>query len=115
MEASKSRGSVARHVKYMVSLAALWICYVVSGIGCPVQRLLKIRCPACGVTRALNGLVTGDWELYCQMNPFAVPLVIAVLVGFHLPAMSAGSAKIGMLYVVTVACLNFCWYIGNFI
>lgn len=111
MRAVQIRNILLKHLKYISLLATLWGCYILTGIGCPFRTFFKITCPTCGVTRALIAFLSGDYNLYIQMNPFAVPLVFAVLAGFHLPHMSFKFQNLGKSYIIITVGINFCWYL----
>ena len=115
MYTSNRRTLLLKHIKYIVFVFIIWLCYLTSGIGCPIYKLLQIRCPTCGVTSALVGLIFGDLELYFNMNPFAAPLIVAVVVCMHLSVMSHKWRRCGMIYVLITVISNFCWYISTFI
>lgn len=115
MQKSKSSVLLSKHTKHVAILFVFWLCYVAIGVGCPVYSLLGVPCPTCGVTRALMGLLSGDWHKYLCMNPFAIPLVIAIVICIHLPAILGKWKKLANCYVVTIAVSNFCWYIFGFL
>ena len=112
---SKTKYLLVSHAKYVVVLLAVFAVYILTGCGCPIYKYLGVRCPTCGVTRALVAFLSGDFEQYFSMNPFAIPLVIAVVVGFHLSAMPIIWKKRGILYIATTAVSNLCWYLYSFI
>ena len=64
------------------------------GLPCPVQHLLGISCPGCGMTRALWSLVTLDFAAAWYYHPasFALPAVAALLVLFHWKGMKKATA-----------------------
>lgn len=114
MSLSKTKYLIVSHAKYIVVLLAVFSIYMLTGIGCPIYNYLGVPCPTCGVTRALSGLLSGDLEQYFSMNPFAIPLVIAVVVGVHLSAIHIKWRKCGILYIAVVTVVNFCWYLYSF-
>ena len=115
MGISKTKQLLASHAKYVAGLLALFIAYILVGIGCPIYKYLGVRCPTCGVTRALGSLLSCELRQYFSIHPFAVLLVIAVLVGIHLSAMPAKLRTCGMLYIVVTTVSNFCWYLYSFV
>ena len=64
------------------------------GLPCPVQHLLGISCPGCGMTRGLWSLVTLDFPAAWHFHPasFALPAVAALLVLFHWKGMKKATA-----------------------
>ena len=103
------------HTKYIVALLLLFIVYASTGIGCPIYKFFDVRCPTCGVTRALRGLLSGDLDLYFRMNPFAIPLLLAVAIGIHLTTAPPKLRKYGILYIIITTSSNLCWYLYRFI
>ena len=113
---SKTKYLFVSHAKYVAVLLAVFTVYILTGIGgCPIYKYLGVRCPTCGVTRALGGLLSGDLEQYFSMNPFAIPLVIAVVVGIHLSAIPVKWRKRGILYIVITTVSNYCWYLYSLV
>lgn len=112
---SKTKYLLVSQAKYVAVLLAVFAVYILTGFGCPIYNFLGVRCPTCGVTRALVCLLTGDLEQYFNMNPFAIPLVIATVVGIHLSAMPVKWRNCGILYIATTAVSNLCWYLYSFI
>ena len=115
MLTSKNRNLFSKHIKYIAVVAALWFGYIISGIGCPIYSVLGVRCPTCGVTRALLGLLTGNLERYFHMQPFALPLINAVIVAIHLSVIPYNWKSFGMFFVIVTVILNFGWYINSFL
>ena len=111
----KKKYLLVSHAKYVVVLLAVFAVYKLTGVGCPIYNFLGVRCPSCGVTRALVGLLSGDLEQYFNMNPFAIPLVVATVVGIHLSAMPVKWRNCGILYIAIITASNFCWYISSFV
>lgn len=111
MNGTKAKCVLVAYIKYFAALLIVVAVYVLTNIGCPIYHFLGICCPTCGVTRAFIGLLSGDLEQYFSMNPFAIPLVIAVFVAVHLSTMSVKWKKCGTFYIVLTAVSNFCWYI----
>ena len=111
----KTKYLLVLHAKYVVVLLAVFAVYILTGVGCPIYNFLGVRCPTCGVTRALVGLLSGDLEQYFNMNPFAIPLGVATLVGIHLSAMPVKWRNCGILYITIITVSNFCWYIFSLV
>ena len=107
----KTKYLLVSHAKCVVVLLAVFAVYILTGVGCPIYNFLGVRCPTCGVTRALAGLLSGDLKQYFNMNPFAIPLVVATVIGIHLSAMPVKWRNCGILYIAIITGSNFCWYI----
>jgi len=65
----------------LAALAALWIRlasspWMASFVLCPFRRLTGWPCPGCGLTRALNALAHGQWEMALSFHPLS-PIVAA--------------------------------------
>ena len=115
MQQTKTKHLLVLHAKRVFGLIFVFLIYISVGIGCPIYKYLRIRCPTCGVTRALYSLLLGDLEQYFRLNPFAILLVIAVVIGVHLSVMPEKTRKYGILYVVITAGINLCWYLYSFV
>ena len=114
MHRSNSKRLSVAHLKYVALMLAIFVVYILAGTGCPIHRL-GYRCPTCGVTRALRSLLLGNLEQYFALNPFALPLIIAVVIGVHLSAMPVKWRRCGTLYVVIATASNLCWYVYGFV
>jgi hypothetical protein len=44
---------------------------------CSFAKLFHRPCPGCGMTRAIDLLLLGDWRASLHMHPLAVPMVVA--------------------------------------
>ena len=44
---------------------------------CTFARAFHRPCPGCGMTRAIDLLLVGQWRASLQMHPLAVPMVLA--------------------------------------
>lgn len=106
---------LVKHGKYVAVILVVLLIYILTGIGCPIYKWLGIRCPTCGVTRALRGLLSGDLEQYLSMNPFAIPLVVATVVGIHLSIMPTKWRNCAILFIAVTTVSNYCWYIYSFV
>jgi hypothetical protein len=49
------------------------------GWQCPFRHLLGVPCPGCGLSRAIEALLRGDWDTALAYHAFA-PLVLLALV-----------------------------------
>jgi hypothetical protein len=65
-----------------MGVLALWTLAVAPALlglqPCPFARLLRVPCPGCGLTRAIQFLLAGRVEASLRMHPLAIPLVAAV-------------------------------------
>ena len=115
MDQTRRKHILVLHAKYFALILVVFATYVLTGIGCPIYNFIGIRCPTCGVTRALRGLLSGDLEQYFRMNPFAIPLVVAAAVGIHLSAVPIKWRNCGMLYIAITVVSTFSWYVYSFV
>ena len=111
----KTKYLLVSHAKYVLVLLAVFAAYILTGVGCPIYNFLGVRCPTCGVTRALTGLLSGDLGQYFNMNPFAIPLVVATVIGIHLSSVPIKWKNCGILYIAITTVSNLCWYIYSFV
>lgn len=98
---------VKKHI-LLISLMMIYaaLCYI---FGCPFRNLIGIPCPTCGVTHALMSLLRLDFDAYREYNPMAIPLLITVLIAFHLRLFK--HKKMMTAIVVAVAFINFFIYL----
>ena len=77
------RGALLLHAGAVLGLAALVFLYIQDVLVCPLQLVLGVPCPTCGVTRALLALAQGDLAGYVHYQPMALFLAAAVLLALH--------------------------------
>ncbi len=56
---------------------------------CPFRQLTGLPCPGCGMTRALNALAHGQWELAFSFHPLS-PIVAAGVLFLGISAVFTG-------------------------
>jgi len=56
---------------------------------CPFRQLTGLPCPGCGMTRALNALAHGQWELALSFHPLS-PIVAAGVLLLGISAVFTG-------------------------
>ena len=49
-------------------------------IVCPIRLLTGFPCPACGTTRSVGAISTGDFDLAWNLNPLGFALITATLI-----------------------------------
>lgn len=79
---------------------------------CPIQTWIKIPCPTCGTTRAMLSLLKGDIKSYFRYQPFALPLVIAVMIALHMKFIT--HKKVAKVYIYIVIFSNVIYYLCKF-
>ncbi|NLD87402.1 MAG: DUF2752 domain-containing protein [Clostridiales bacterium] len=97
---------IKKHVLLLTLLGAIWGLYYIAGCTCPILLLTGISCPTCGVTRAMLSLFRGDFNSYLNFQPLAFPLVITVVLCFHLQVMKKKARKISMVYIALTLISN---------
>lgn len=102
-----------RHIVYISTiLSVIWILNI-SGIGCPVRFFFGIRCPSCGMTRAILALLRLEFQKSLEYNLMTIPVVFALFLGFHKRLIRRkGLADI---LIITVAVITFFYYLYNLI
>lgn len=74
---------VKRHIIYFFIICLFLFLFAKFNITCPIYCFLKVPCPTCGVTRAIISLVNFDLQNYLFFQPFAIFLLIAVILLIH--------------------------------
>lgn len=83
--------------------------YFSGNITCPFFKLTDIKCPTCGVSRAMLALVRLDLDMYFYYHPLAIFLVTAVLLLIHIQYLPY--KKFIYIYAITTVGVNFIFYI----
>lgn len=78
---------------------------------CIWYKIFGIKCPTCGVTRALLSLLRMDLHSYLFYNCMAVPLVVATFFLLFCDEKNKVLNKIGII----ILCLNIPYYIFRLI
>ena len=108
--------SIVRVIKRTLVWLAIFVAYVallnLLGITCPIKYLLGIRCPTCGVSRALTSLLKFDFGGYIESNPFAIPLVFAVWL--LLNASDFQKKRLSTSVAFLILCANLVYFICTF-
>ena len=102
-----------KHLKFIILTGMIWSIYFIFKISCPFYVFWGIICPTCGVTRAIIALLSGDIESYLSMQPMAIPLIVAVVIGLHLKLLNKTWKYFGTAYIITVVLLNLLFFILN--
>lgn len=91
-----------------ILLALLLIVIVlIVGYHCPFYTMTHIRCPGCGMTRALIALLMGNWRLSLAWHPMLVP---TLLLGLGAACSFQKNPRLAMAMVwIWVALMIGCW------
>ncbi len=98
---------ICRHILYIAIVA---LCLL--GIPCPILTFIGIECPTCGMTRALLALFRLDFKVYVEYQPFAIWMLIAVLLGVHLRIIP--NKRMASTYIIITAVTNYIYYVLKF-
>lgn len=98
---------ICRHILYI----AIVVLYLL-GIPCPILTFIGIECPTCGMTRALLALFRLDFKAYVEYQPFAIWMLIAVLLGVHLRIIP--NKRMASTYIIITAVTNYIYYVLKF-
>lgn len=82
------------------------------GLPCPLRTLAGIPCPACGLTTATTGLVTGHLAAGLAANPFVLALVALAFVAPPLLAVRAAGLVRPPVAWSTTARRRVSWAVG---
>ena len=104
---------INRHILYFIVICLFIFIITYFKIGCPFLRLFGVPCPTCGVTRAVISLLNGNPRGYLVYHPFAVPLVLSVLLMLHINKLKHQSEIFAFSVFVLLA--NLVWYIVRLI
>lgn len=72
------RASVGRVLKALLPWAILGAFFLVDFPLCPMRHVLGIPCPGCGLTRATESLVVGDFDAALYFHPL-VPIILPLV------------------------------------
>ena len=108
---SKFKKIVNRHILYVAIIYLFIFVLTAFEIRCPLYYLLGVRCPTCGVTRALLSLFNLDVEGYFYYHPLAIPLVVSVLLMLHIKILKRQGIVYG--FVAITLALNTALYIAR--
>ena len=72
-----AKSILKRTLLYCIVLFAYSLVMTVTGIHCPISYITGIKCPACGVSRAMLALFSLDFRAYAEYNCMALPLILA--------------------------------------
>ena len=93
------------HVAVLLGLAVLVM--LLSGTGCPIERLSGISCPGCGMSRALLCLLRLDIAKALYFHPLSVVMPFAAAVWMLRRMFS--SRLLRSLSGVLIAAFLICW------
>ncbi len=79
-------------------------------VHCILWRITGIRCPGCGMTRALFSLLQGDLEAYLAYNAMALPMAIAVILELFGAARGRYAKAVHIVFAV-VFIMNLVYYL----
>ncbi len=81
LENSSLKSRVFILLAFLLIVAPLTLLFLPSDIFdngpvlCPSKRFLNIECPGCGLTRATQHFLHGEWEVALDYNPLVVIVV----------------------------------------
>lgn len=96
-----------RYGKSLLLICLLAIVVLVIGYHCPFYAVTHIRCPGCGMTRALIALLMGNWRLSLTWHPMLIPSIILGLLVFLLWKKNRKAAQI--LVWIWISAMLVCW------
>ena len=101
-----------RSLIYCVSVAAYSLVMTVLGIHCPILYVVGIKCPSCGVSRAILSLFRLDFQAYAEYNVMALPLILAAWILINAEFFKHKRALSVLAFSVLI--LNFTLYLYGF-
>lgn len=102
-----------KHILIILGLLGIWAVALISGLPCPIAYLTGCVCPACGCTRAILALLQGNVEAYLRYQPMALPLVVAVVLCFHLRAIKKPFKGMAVTVVGLILLVNTALYVNR--
>lgn len=97
----------ARGVLSLLVIFILTVFYKAAGITCLFRTAFGFPCPACGMSRALISLVSGNFAGYFRCNALAVPVGFCVALNVFC---RKENCAVTVITAVTAA-VNFAYYI----
>lgn len=104
---------VKRTALYLLALLVYEAILFALGVTCPIYAVFGVKCPTCGVSRAVIALLSFDVQGYISYQPLAIPLLIAVWLMINADFFKRKMA----VYAISLAILvsNFVFYILRWI
>ncbi len=101
----------SRTLVYFIFLLIYVSLLTAFNVHCPFAFFLGIKCPTCGISRALISLLSLDLKSYFSYHPLAIPMVVSVwiLITQDLIKFKRSVKAAAMITVV----LNFIIYLIN--
>ncbi|MEG1886643.1 MAG: DUF2752 domain-containing protein [Oscillospiraceae bacterium] len=98
------------HIIIIIVILAVLLIYRLFSFSCPFRLITSIPCPTCGMMRSLFSLLKLDFSAYIYYNPMTLPMIVAILLGFHkdiLPIPHKATSAV----IIIIAVLTFLIYL----
>lgn len=106
----KVKKTILKHLLIITVAAAVMLLFNLLHIDCPVRFATGIPCPACGMTRAMLSLLTGDCKGYFYYNAMALPMTLLLAVGIHKDKLHLNRTVTNIVLIVGAAAV-FAYYV----
>ena len=74
---------IKNHIYIIFCIIAYMVITNITGIGCPIRRIIGIPCPACGITRSWLCVLKMDFEGAISFHPLFWFIPMYVLIMLH--------------------------------
>lgn len=105
----KSKNIAKRTILYGIILSAYVFVLNIFDMNCPFSDIVGIKCPTCGVSRAIISLLKMEFSKSINFHPLAVPLVVSVWICLNAEFLKY--KKVALSFAVSTIVLNFILYL----
>ena len=101
-----------RHIVCALTICLFAFVLFFFDVTCPILYLFHLPCPTCGVSRALVAFFTFKFNDYFHYQPFAIPLIICVMLTVHSKFFKHKIAVFS--FIILVLIMNLIFYFLRF-
>ena len=109
----KFKNIAKRTVLYGIVLGIYVFVLNIFDMHCPFFDVVGIKCPTCGVSRAIISMLKMEFSKSINFHPLAVPLVISVWICLNAEFLK--HKKVALSFAGSIILLNFIFYLFKMI